>query len=50
VSKTKDYIAPEWNEHFPDTPYVRTAVGIGDNDDDCADPNLGGGKAVELNS
>jgi hypothetical protein len=49
VSKTKDYLAAERNEHFPGTLYVGTAAGVGDNDDDCGDPNLGGGKAVELN-
>jgi hypothetical protein len=44
VSETKDYLATERNKHFPDTPSVRTAAGVGDNDDDCGDPNLGGVK------
>jgi hypothetical protein len=44
VSETKDYLANERNENFPDTPSVRTAAGVGDNYDDCGDPNLGGVK------
>jgi len=44
VSEIKDYLATERNEHFPNTPSVRTAAGVGDNDDDCGDPNLGGVK------
>jgi len=44
VSETKDYLATESNEHFLDTTSLRTAAGVGDNDDDCGDTNLGGVK------
>jgi len=43
VGKIKDYLAAERNENFSDIPYVRTAAGVGDNDDECGDPILGWG-------
>lgn len=43
MGKTENYLAAERNENFSDTPYVKTAAGVGDNDDERGDPNLGWG-------